>query len=415
MSKVICSVCGTSYPDTETQCPICGCVRPGDAPVSETTEEAGGYTYVKGGRFSKTNVRKRAKTATSAAKEETASKQQNEMENTPKDANKKVIGLVIVLVLLLLIAAVMVYFIITFNNKPDDEGQVTTTAPESVVCTDLDIRNTMINLSQLDEWYDIDADAYPNGCTEKITYTVDFGEKVIKVDDNGRITSLGNGDAMITVTCGKQTKQVDVKVRIPLPTINFNYSTDKPLEFASKNERKAFYESGSITAEKLRFLSDNENVATVDEYGTIHAVGKGETLVHTYFGDEQLPNGTCKVICDFEDPNAKPGEEDNVDLDEYYFGSYYGKVDSVGTDTYSAAMKIGDKIQFGLIHKSDRSKNIYFEWERPNPDDEDQSVIASEDKKTIERVSEPPFAGSYCLFKATYEGQEYYLRIGYYQ
>ena len=31
MSKIICDVCGTSYPETATQCPICGCVRSSDS------------------------------------------------------------------------------------------------------------------------------------------------------------------------------------------------------------------------------------------------------------------------------------------------------------------------------------------------------------------------------------------------
>ena len=28
MSKIICDVCGTSYPETAAACPICGCARP---------------------------------------------------------------------------------------------------------------------------------------------------------------------------------------------------------------------------------------------------------------------------------------------------------------------------------------------------------------------------------------------------
>ena len=73
MSKIICEVCGTSYPDTTMQCPICGCVRPGD--VQRVTNEinadengASGYTYVKGGRFSKSNVKKRNKAKNAKAK-----------------------------------------------------------------------------------------------------------------------------------------------------------------------------------------------------------------------------------------------------------------------------------------------------------------------------------------------------------
>ena len=65
MSKIICDVCGTRYPESADQCPICGCVRVGGAktvaddilmdeelPVSRSSS-------VRGGRFSKSNVRKR--------------------------------------------------------------------------------------------------------------------------------------------------------------------------------------------------------------------------------------------------------------------------------------------------------------------------------------------------------------------
>ena len=68
MNKVICDVCGTDYPETASQCPVCGCVRRGGSQTSAgnataNSESAAGYTYVKGGRFSKSNVRKRLKAA----------------------------------------------------------------------------------------------------------------------------------------------------------------------------------------------------------------------------------------------------------------------------------------------------------------------------------------------------------------
>ena len=63
MSKIICDVCGTSYPDSAAQCPICGCVKPSNAEnCGPEMEEDIGYAFVKGGRFSKSNVRKRVKT-----------------------------------------------------------------------------------------------------------------------------------------------------------------------------------------------------------------------------------------------------------------------------------------------------------------------------------------------------------------
>ena len=43
MNKVVCDLCGTSYPETATQCPICGCVRPADAVTVNNSGEQTGY------------------------------------------------------------------------------------------------------------------------------------------------------------------------------------------------------------------------------------------------------------------------------------------------------------------------------------------------------------------------------------
>ena len=64
--KVICDVCGTTFPETATHCPICGCAKP---PMAETIpgedtqavqESTTAHTYAKGGRFSEKNVQRAA-------------------------------------------------------------------------------------------------------------------------------------------------------------------------------------------------------------------------------------------------------------------------------------------------------------------------------------------------------------------
>ena len=55
MNKIVCYVCGTSYPENATQCPICGYVQTAETSASAGSGE-GSYTYVIGGRFSKANV-----------------------------------------------------------------------------------------------------------------------------------------------------------------------------------------------------------------------------------------------------------------------------------------------------------------------------------------------------------------------
>ena len=64
MSKVICDICGTAFPETASQCPICGSAKASDAQTAADSQlggEAEAHAYAKGGHFSKSNVRKRTK------------------------------------------------------------------------------------------------------------------------------------------------------------------------------------------------------------------------------------------------------------------------------------------------------------------------------------------------------------------
>ena len=115
MGKVICEVCGTSYLETANQCPICGCVRSADATTVSTADSINAsdsktYTYVKGGRFSKANVKKRNHAQQVASDSGRPPKE----PDSPKPSGSKIDkGLTIaVVVLLLAIIAVVAYILI---------------------------------------------------------------------------------------------------------------------------------------------------------------------------------------------------------------------------------------------------------------------------------------------------------------
>lgn len=144
MSKIICEVCGTSYADTTMQCPVCGCVGSGE----NQSGDNGGYTYVKGGRFSKSNVRKRAAAAAVATPKSGSGKNapkkngatyqsgSNKNSNDYKNGSSNK-GLVITAVVLLLLIIVVVAFIVIMllqPNKTNDKNQDPgTKKPGSVV------------------------------------------------------------------------------------------------------------------------------------------------------------------------------------------------------------------------------------------------------------------------------------------
>jgi len=91
MSKIICEICGTVYPDNSTQCPICGFPAKGEetpqlgqveAALPVMPDETQVIEPVKGGRFSNSNVKKRNNAEQPASEEAPA---QNGEETPDED------------------------------------------------------------------------------------------------------------------------------------------------------------------------------------------------------------------------------------------------------------------------------------------------------------------------------------------
>ena len=140
MNKIYCDVCGTAFSEKDTHCHNCGCARPVMDHVSdESVAESSTYTYVKGGRFSKTNVRKRnqgvQRDNVTMGDETTHEEHREAGENTDK-------GLVVaVCVLLLAIVAVVIYIVARFyaqeapDNGADRDVHLQYSTEESVLQT----------------------------------------------------------------------------------------------------------------------------------------------------------------------------------------------------------------------------------------------------------------------------------------
>ncbi len=319
MSKIICDVCGTSYPETSTQCPICGCVRSGDAKVvaGDTNEpEAaanGSYTYVKGGRFSKTNVKKRNKavhTVTEAVLEDTQSEEGTEPSNKGLFA--------IVIVLLLAIIAIVVYIAVRFfvpadqqpNNVPDTSTTGTTQSTEAsttestlleIPCTGIATAKPVIEFTaaQAEELLEISLE--PADTTDEIVYT-SSDETIATVTAGGVVTAVAPGEAVITVTCGEVSAECRVvcsfEAESTQPDDVPEYSTENfkfrktDITMGQKGQLYVLYK-GEIPVELITWTTDNEKVATV-ENGTVKAVGKGTTRVYGEYGGVKLE---CIVRC----------------------------------------------------------------------------------------------------------------------
>ncbi len=340
MSKIICDVCGTAYPETATQCPICGSVRPGGveavpAAGAEKGENGGQktYTYVKGGRFSKKNVKKRNRERMASGQYEQPEEEAYEDYGEGKSNNTGL--LIAVIVLALAIVATLIYIGSRFMRPDAPEIQETTpvvtteqTEPTTedtfveIPCENIVAGKQRIEFDKKGVAYLLNVMTQPKDTTDEIKF-LSSDENVATVTDGGKITAVGSGEALITVTCGDQVAQCEIVCTFADDSTEPTEKEDEvdpnaelklnreDFTMTRKNDIWKLY-NGEIPADKITWTSENEKVATVKD-GVVTATGKGMTTITAEYGSKKV---TCIVRCadsvgQYTEPTEPAQEEEN--------------------------------------------------------------------------------------------------------
>ena len=98
-------------------------------------------------------------------------------------------------------------------------------------------------------------------------------KSVATVDNEGRVTAVKNGTAIITVTVDGVSKTCEVTVKKPKITVGQEQIS---LTASETCQPKVTVSSGN----KPEYYSSNTNVATVNETGMITAIGKGRAYIY---------------------------------------------------------------------------------------------------------------------------------------
>lgn len=319
MSKIICNVCGTSYPDTATQCPICGCVRTADnksvSSRSRSNKNSGdGYTYVKGGRFSKTNVRKRNQ-ASGVVSVNVVKDNRGSHKGADRNGSRGLIATVIVL--LLAIVATVLYITIRFFvpglAAPEQTDPVQTPPTESiqatVPCEGVELDVMTVTLKKVGATQVITAAVEPADATDELEF-VSADESVATVTAQGNkatVTAVDSGKTMIIVKCGdfKATCTVECVTDDPEDETSEPTGVSIPEGAVLELNRKDMtlsrvgetwdLKKGDIPAEAITWKSDNPNIVSV-ENGVVKAIAKGTTTVRAECNGQKAE---CIVRCNF--------------------------------------------------------------------------------------------------------------------
>lgn len=403
MNKIVCNLCGTSYPENAAQCPICGYARSTEASAAETGTST--YTYVKGGRFSKANVKKRNKAAGIVPEKAVTAK-------TEENEKRSGAGLTVaIIVLLLAIVAVLGYIALRFFipgislfNKPESSQLETPPAIENVqeetpaaesVETEPDLSCVAVTLS------DVQLDFSEAGESATITVTLDpvdttdalifssGDSSVATVSKEGIVRAVGEGSTVITVSCGSVTAECTVTCAFPTEdTDDTKISLNrKEITFNTEGQSWVLYD-GEISVSDIVWSSDDNKVATI-ENGKVTAAGSGDTTVNATYNGQTV---SCIIHCAFEsEDNTGSGNVSEATGDgenAYKLYNPIGYADDV-------TINVGDSFPLQLVDEAGNKVND-AEWNVKN------DSICSFENNTVKALA----TGS-TEVTATYNGEVY--------
>ena len=255
MSKIICDICGTEYPETTENCPICGYSKSMnldellDEELLQEDDEI--ITHNKGGKFTDAAVDLRYKDIFDFDEEDEASEENEEQDEECEDdgeseeeqkSNVFLVILLVVIITLLLAASGFLFVRYFLPNLSDDaeptvpttvateaiETDAASTTEAVVPCESLVITGDKAVLNMEGKNWLLDIVVMPEDTTDTLTF-VSEDESVATVNADGRITAVGEGTTNILVICGEQQIKYPVEVQyttetapqtdVPAPTV----------------------------------------------------------------------------------------------------------------------------------------------------------------------------------------------------
>jgi len=363
MSKIVCDICGTTFNDTEEQCPICGCAKYAgtDTEAAKLLEEEIATAAVVN------TVAPKAAKATKAPKtpvfdeddyDEDEYEDDDDFDDDDdyddddddddydddEDEHKSNAPLIVALVIVILVLIALGAFILVKYFLPNMGGAETTgpaivetteePAPQTtelkIPCENLALTSggEIVLESEGANWL-INVMALPENTTDELVYA-SSDESVVTVNAQGKLTAVAEGTAVITITCGEQelkcTVTCDFTVETTAPsepeetTVPTEPSepeeTTEPTEptqplkdidlekaishteltFNGPNQGVYNVKIKGLSNTEVKWSSEDESIATVNEKGHIFNHGKGTTYIVVQYGDQIVK---IKVICNW--------------------------------------------------------------------------------------------------------------------
>lgn len=201
------------------------------------------------------------------------------------------------------------------TENPEDDSNESTETPDNAAPEEIQVESIKFDISEfspikINETVQINATVYPETADNKTLTWSSSNESVATVDSDGLVTIHQNGSAVITAKA-VNGKKAEMKIQ-PATTID-SYTLDSDKIELTMNVDAETYLTYKVYPEILNgtnlnaeYVSDNEDIVTVDNTGKVTAVGTGDTFVKVTINNISKE---CYVIVNPEPENITPVSE----------------------------------------------------------------------------------------------------------
>ena len=345
MSKIICDICGTTYPESADICPICGCSR--DAAEELLGEETVSEEIVEEGKPAFFATKKKEifdfDEVNSEPEEEDDEDDEDDFDEEEDDEDEPRHNTFVVILLTILIAGLIIVagflFVRYFlpNMGAEETVPPTTAAPvvqetetteATIPCEQLTMKNESVaQLNMEGALFLLNIIPSPENTTDKIIYT-SADESIATVSEDGKIMAVSEGTTTIYISCGRISNECTVVVKfeeetVPptteAPVMEETQATEPSIPAETVPETTAaavkpdvvlklkktdimlgvYYQftlelDCELEQNQVEWSSEHPHIATVDENGVVTAVKAGTTVVTAKYGDQVVE---CWIRC----------------------------------------------------------------------------------------------------------------------
>ena len=150
----------------------------------------------------------------------------------------------------------------------------------------LSIENTTINKGESKK---LKVEVLPTDASNKAVTYVSSNTNIAKVDSNGNITGVSSGKATITVKAKENnvSSKIDITVYSKVTGINLNID-NIVLSVGDNFEVITEILPSDASNKNVTYISENEEIASIDENGMVTALSKGEVKLDVISEDSKI-------------------------------------------------------------------------------------------------------------------------------